>query len=891
MATLRNKSTNEGVIVLWTPHPEHSRPSTYQVTPDAVGFLAAIGYSVPATGDESEIPWEICRPLRVLGDLYFKSENPGEVNFDGTRKQEDYSLVALSDEQRDALSEYIRQHPNHTNELQNELLVETSTTSENDLQNTNLDTELESGGEELAETESGIIPQKNVHIGKIHRFSGNNNAMIDPISDDAEQNVGEIPKSTEGKWTIHARYGSMGICLTPQLWSDSYRSLIEKNIDELERRIGINSLKDLLRIKQRSYPSKIDHDSTSIYILISGDGYGIGYKGPWTIVVLSDLATHGTEVVVEITDKYGKVLIGKPTTKPISSNMYVGDEIIVDVVKVDSNKIIGSYQSNYVEIPRTSASPSSRLKVSVTNIRSNCIHGTVSSLSKESVPRPGDEITLISGKASKYPHLPVIIPDSLPATAKKLQLGVAEVVTDGIRVSVVSRGGHPPVVQGQVLTETFTRVDSGPYLSIQNGFPIQIEGVRHIPGYPIEFKIDKFNGGFVTGIFTGASTIESVIGEYDEHIESGVDYFAQGQIKHATEQFIHATEVANTAEEIRIAQFLEIYGLSRKLLEETDVDEAIHFCRARLKLWSQESELEANPFRGDVQAIESALCALNSAIKLERTDDRKQQTTLRNEIQDKLCAAVDELSDSACRSVSYDFEPLLSWINNIIIESSDHLIIVPDSVGEYIENAHTVSSITTGRQNSGSEKQSPSEDHDQIPEDTNKAFGDRKELDSQTGVSNDSSAETQESHTSDPSPSNSKSESTYTDPATQNLVEAWESAIEAGTSGETEIVVSAQQSSYSRSKAVQKFARLRADGHCEYCGKKADFVSKTGELYLEVHHIDELSDGGADHPNRVAALCPTCHSEIHYGEYGDLLNARVDKILSMHLADIGRSTE
>jgi len=46
-------------------------------------------------------------------------------------------------------------------------------------------------------------------------------------------------------------------------------------------------------------------------------------------------------------------------------------------------------------------------------------------------------------------------------------------------------------------------------------------------------------------------------------------------------------------------------------------------------------------------------------------------------------------------------------------------------------------------------------------------------------------------------------------------------------------------------------------------------MSKTGELYLHVHHIHELSNVGSDSPDTVVALCPNCHYRIHNGEDGD----------------------
>lgn len=76
-------------------------------------------------------------------------------------------------------------------------------------------------------------------------------------------------------------------------------------------------------------------------------------------------------------------------------------------------------------------------------------------------------------------------------------------------------------------------------------------------------------------------------------------------------------------------------------------------------------------------------------------------------------------------------------------------------------------------------------------------------------------------------------------------------------------------SRYHRSTPVKDYAKDRADGDCEYCGRPAPFKDSTGGPYLEVHHVDELGKGGADTPERVVALCPTCHRRIHYGEDGE----------------------
>lgn len=55
-----------------------------------------------------------------------------------------------------------------------------------------------------------------------------------------------------------------------------------------------------------------------------------------------------------------------------------------------------------------------------------------------------------------------------------------------------------------------------------------------------------------------------------------------------------------------------------------------------------------------------------------------------------------------------------------------------------------------------------------------------------------------------------------------------------------------------------------AQGHCEQCKKPAPFRRLVDNSpYLEVHHVEPLSNGGFDIVVNTQALCPNCHSEIH----------------------------
>ena len=63
---------------------------------------------------------------------------------------------------------------------------------------------------------------------------------------------------------------------------------------------------------------------------------------------------------------------------------------------------------------------------------------------------------------------------------------------------------------------------------------------------------------------------------------------------------------------------------------------------------------------------------------------------------------------------------------------------------------------------------------------------------------------------------------------------------------------------------VKSIAFKRANGKCDHCGKPT-FLTESGNLYFECHHVDPLADGGDDDIYNVVSLCPNCHRLVHYG--------------------------
>jgi len=126
------------------------------------------------------------------------------------------------------------------------------------------------------------------------------------------------------------------------------------------------------------------------------------------------------------------------------------------------------------------------------------------------------------------------------------------------------------------------------------------------------------------------------------------------------------------------------------------------------------------------------------------------------------------------------------------------------------------------------------------------------------------------------------------DEVDEELIELRKEAEKAASENPERDIESTTQSRYRRASPIGEYAKRRADGICECCEEPAPFRNKNGDPYLESHHVDELGEGGADSPDKVAAICPNCHKRIHHGEDGEILNKYLRQKLEAGLADIGK---
>lgn len=91
---------------------------------------------------------------------------------------------------------------------------------------------------------------------------------------------------------------------------------------------------------------------------------------------------------------------------------------------------------------------------------------------------------------------------------------------------------------------------------------------------------------------------------------------------------------------------------------------------------------------------------------------------------------------------------------------------------------------------------------------------------------------------------------------------------------------------FERDPDVIAIARIRAQGRCEARGCAHPlFLDADGQPFLEVHHIDPLSEGGEDRPENVAALCPSHHREVHYGAAATAIRKQLKDLRAAEAAE------
>lgn len=85
---------------------------------------------------------------------------------------------------------------------------------------------------------------------------------------------------------------------------------------------------------------------------------------------------------------------------------------------------------------------------------------------------------------------------------------------------------------------------------------------------------------------------------------------------------------------------------------------------------------------------------------------------------------------------------------------------------------------------------------------------------------------------------------------------------------------------YIRDPLVRAQVLERAGGSCEFCNAPG-FLTRSGAIYLETHHVIPLSEAGSDRIWNVVALCPNDHREAHFSERAATIRAEMLEYLDV----------
>jgi 5-methylcytosine-specific restriction protein A len=100
-------------------------------------------------------------------------------------------------------------------------------------------------------------------------------------------------------------------------------------------------------------------------------------------------------------------------------------------------------------------------------------------------------------------------------------------------------------------------------------------------------------------------------------------------------------------------------------------------------------------------------------------------------------------------------------------------------------------------------------------------------------------------------------------------------ASSAGSPGSSRLT---KTTSYIRNQHIAEYTRKIANGICQLCNQPAPFKDRSGNPFLESHHIIWLSKGGPDTIENTVALCPNCHKRMHVlNEESDIVKLDIVK--------------
>ena len=687
MPTLRNKTTDKGAIIRWKPHPKHARPSTYQVTLRAISFLRDLGYNAPSPGDEVTIPQQVCRPLRLLGDLYFESESQDDVEFSNSPRKGYYQSSGLSSEQLGQLRSYVESHPSYLGGFRTEMEKELS-----ELPGTSEETPrpvLDPNTRSVRRLSNGdILLPKPFYIGQVGRRSNNRNAMMATASG-REVNLGQLPPSVVGEWTLGVGYrGVWTMCLVPQQWSSDYRKSVHGYIDQLEELSGLENLKKILTIENRQYGADIEGSEIDVRVCYSGHGLGVAYYGEWTILVDSELATAGQRVHVTVEEVYGGVGLAVPQRPRDKRKLSTGEQVKLRVDKVGKNLLVGTHDGQLVTVPRETNVVPEQILVAISEVNDGHLTGTIDTLDETELPSVGDIVAIRKMRIEEHPDIPVDFPETTLPDSIRVRLPVTVVNTDSVSVSATACESIGVFNKKEKVTSSSQQVGERGLVVLLNDLPIVVNGGRYIPGIDVQVRPTGFKDGFVEAEFE-QFVVPLTLQSAKEGYNLGDKKLRNGEFQQAIHAFagvVQMTDNRKAPDQWLVAVLQEIIAVTARILAQENTQEALDFLEIRRETLDEESNVE----RSLIKMVLNELSALSQILEAKSLLEEVKQTGKGTDGAEARHEAKELLNDAT--SHLEGLLPLAGharphWmVNEQLKQVADELLILSPPVKEYLAN-------------------------------------------------------------------------------------------------------------------------------------------------------------------------------------------------------------
>lgn len=825
------------------------------MTQRAQTFLSKIGIEVSQPGDETDIPWEVCRPLRLLGDLHFKSESPGSVDT-GSIGRSSYSLGKwLPPQHKEQFRGYIQSHPNFTADARRQLRGDVESLSKTFEQSENHTKQDSTGTVPDADEVPSVADADFIKIGQVNRFSNAGNAMV-TVDSQIEYNASRLPDLSIGCWMVMTPVrGSYNLCLTPQLWDDEYRESFRNNIKYFEQKTGFDDLGGIQRIWPRSGEKDLEDAVLDVTVIAVRDGIGLAYKGPHTVLVESIGLAPETRLSVQIEETWGAVARARPHLGTGEEATEIGEAVDVELIGENKYGTWGRTKTELIHLPKDFVPVSDRVRVGVSTRAESHLVGSIASLPDSERPVEGEEVVIQNGKLSDYDGLPVRLPSKCPVLETEYRLVVTEITENAVCAE------HSPdlpsaISIGDAITVTPQRWAAEEAEAVIAEAPVRIETPRYLPGQELEATISRVSDAGVRAQF------ERVVSEDQEDGDSFESRFKHAVGHLRAESYGAATTAFATA--VDAFESSDIEGPNT--LSQARFGELLSFAAAQCAAGDPEvamrkldAQLDHNAEHPPISAVQQEVEALKSAVEvhqyLQGIDEMgsSEATEMRSKARKAATTAVEQF-DAVQQSMATGTEPDDSgrnWrslaeqpyphpvIRQLLHTAIEEMLIAPSSTSAYYDEHGVDDSFFTDTPIT-----------ETVPEELQDG-GDSDDTSQNEDESNDSNESGGDEDSADP------------------LLTARKLAHQHD--GEPAEFVERKRNDIATRvpQEVHEYIFLRADGECERCGTPAPFTDSIGDPYLELHHPGEVGDGVERltlDAETILAICPSCHARIHFAK-------------------------